>query len=119
MKDLTQFALLGLASAAHSAGSISSDPSVSTTLSSFNVTRGAACACQKLSKSSGGVIFPHSASYTVETEDRYWDVRCDLSPACVFLPATANEVTHALKVFDSCEAPFAVRGGGHMNVSPA
>lgn len=63
------------------------------------------------------VIFPGSANYTTQTVDYIWDIRANLSPACVFVPNTAAEVSQALKVINGCQANFAVRGGGHMNVS--
>ncbi|KAJ5204914.1 uncharacterized protein N7498_005793 [Penicillium cinerascens] len=115
MKYLANFSFLGLACAGSHAASILTGTSVTTPLGSFNLSRGAACACQRLSHTSGGVIRPNSANYTAQAADAYWDVRADLSPACIFLPATANDVAHALEVFGSCDAQFAVRGGGHMN----
>lgn len=117
MKYLDNFSLLGLASASSHTASIFTGTSATTSLGSFNITRGAACACHKLSHTSGGVILPNSANYTAQAADSYWDIRADLSPTCIFLPATADEVAHALEVFVSCDAQFAVRGGGHMNVS--
>jgi hypothetical protein len=114
MKYLSLFPLLGLVSAS---APILTGKSVITSHGSFNLTRGAACACQKLSKSFGEVILPNGANYTAETVDAYWDVRTDLAPACVFLPETPDEVARAVEIFDSCDAQFAVRGGGHMCVS--
>jgi hypothetical protein len=29
----------------------------------------------------------------------------------------ADEISKALEIFQTCDAQFAVRGGGHMNVS--
>ncbi|QKX55035.1 uncharacterized protein TRUGW13939_02126 [Talaromyces rugulosus] len=89
--------------------------SVITSLGASNLTTGAACACNKLcALYSNLVIFPSSANYT-EQATYYWDVRADLSPACIFLPTTANEVATAVKHLVQCNAQFAVRGGGHMN----
>lgn len=79
--------------------------------------KGASCACKRLSQTFDGVIFPNNASYTTQAADKFWDIRADLSPACVFLPASADEVSKAMSLFNSCNAQFAVRGGGHMNVS--
>jgi hypothetical protein len=117
MKYFAEFYLLGLAAASSHTTSNLTGTTVTTSLGSFNLNKGAACACQKLSQTPGGVILPNSANYTAQAADSYWDIRADLSPACVYLPATPNEVAHALKVFDSCDAQFAIRGGGHMNVS--
>jgi hypothetical protein len=63
------------------------------------------------------VLLPGSESYRTQTIDNYWDIRADLSPACVFVPNTAAEVSQAVKIIGACGAQFAVRGGGHMNVS--
>ena len=117
MKYLVEFSLLGVAFASSHTASILIGTSVTTSLGSLNLTRGAACACQKLSGTSGGVILPNTANYTTQAAESYWDVRADLSPACIILPTTADEVAHAVEVFDSCDAQFAIRGGGHMNVS--
>ncbi|KAJ5548988.1 hypothetical protein N7513_006222 [Penicillium frequentans] len=61
------------------------------------------------------VIFPGSKNYTTQTVDYIWDIRANLSPACVFVPNTAAEVSQAVKIINECQANFAVRGGGHMN----
>lgn len=117
MRNIAGFFLLGLASASSSAATILTGTSINTSLSSFNLTKGAACACGKLSRTYNGLIVPNGANYTAQAADAYWDIRADLSPACIFLPATADEVAHAVEIFNSCDAQFAVRGGGHMNVS--
>lgn len=80
-------------------------------------TKGASCACNTLSHTFKDVIFPNNSSYTTQVADKYWDVRANLSPACIFLPSSADEVSKAISIFGSCNAQFAVRGGGHMNVS--
>lgn len=88
-----------------------------TSLGTSNLTAGAACACKELSSIySSQVILPGSENYTAQA-NYYWDVRADLSPACVFMPNTADQVATAVKQFVQCDAQFAVRGGGHMNVS--
>lgn len=112
MRLFVELALLGLATASSSAGQ-----SVTTPLGDFTSTKGATYACKKLSRTFDGVIFPNTANYTTQAADKYWDVRADLSPACIFLPASADEVSKAISVLGSCNAQFAVRGGGHMNVS--
>lgn len=77
---------------------------------------GADCACSKLASQYGdSLLYPSSANYTEERTD-YWDIRSDLLPACIFLPSDADEVANAVSVFSTCEAQFAIRGGGHMNV---
>ncbi|KAL4910391.1 hypothetical protein BDW74DRAFT_165444 [Aspergillus multicolor] len=75
------------------------------------------CACEQLASTyPPNLILPGSQHYTAQATDAYWDVRAALSPACIFLPATANEVSTALQVINACDAHFAVRGGGHQNV---
>ncbi|KAJ5785978.1 uncharacterized protein N7503_011190 [Penicillium pulvis] len=109
-----ELSLFALASAGLSAA-VSVGSSITTDLGTFTLTKGAACACAKLSRSFGGVISPNGANYTLQAADRYWDVRADLSPACIFLPSTPKQVAEAVSIFESCDAQFAVRGGGHMN----
>lgn len=113
---LVVFCLGGLASASlNSSGVVSS--SISTPTGTLVVTDSEQCACKALLQSFGdSVILPGQANYTNHTLDYFWDVRADLSPACVFVPQTANAIAGALKIFNSCNAQFAVRGGGHMNV---
>lgn len=110
-----ELSLFTLASVGLSAA-VSVGSSVITDLGTFTLTKGAACACAKLSLSFAGVISPNGTNYTVQAADRYWDIRADLSPACIFLPSTPKQVAEAVSIFESCNAQFAVRGGGHMNV---
>jgi hypothetical protein len=117
MKDLVAISISALALADRAIASSLVGSSVTTSLGSFELPNGAACACEKLSQKFSDIITPTNANYTVQAADAYWDVRADLSPACIFLPSTANEVSKALEIFQSCDAQFAVRGGGHMNVS--
>ena len=78
---------------------------------------GVRCACAKLSAQyNDSVLFQNSTNYAAETT-AYWDVRSDMSPKCIFLPSTAEQVANAVSIFSSCGAEFAIRGGGHMNVS--
>lgn len=110
-----ELSLFTLASAGLSAG-VSVGSTITTDLGTFTLTKGAACACAKLSHSFPGVISPNGTNYTIQTTERYWDIRADLSPACIFLPSTPKQVAEAVSIFESCNAQFAVRGGGHMNV---
>ncbi|KAJ5099569.1 hypothetical protein N7532_006570 [Penicillium argentinense] len=112
MRLLVELSLLTLVAASSSTGAGSS---VTTPLGDFAPTKGSTCACKKLSCELGEVILPSSATYVVQAAENYWDVRADLSPACIFLPASADEVSKAVSIFKSCNAQFAVRGGGHMN----
>jgi hypothetical protein len=85
----------------------------------FSNCTGVTGACAALSSVYGSaqLLFPTNANYSIENL-HYWDVRdSDLASSCIFLPNTANEVAYAVSLFSKCNAPFAVRGGGHMTVS--
>ena len=74
------------------------------------------CACSDLSrKYPESILLPASASFLNETRN-FWDVRSAVAPACIFFPGSADEVAEAVSVLTSCDAQFAIRGGGHMNV---
>lgn len=108
------FLLLGLASATCNQSDTLASSSISAIL---NEKTGVTCACNKLLRSyPSQVIFPGSANYTTQAIDIYWDIRAAMYPACVFMPTTANQVADAVVDMTSCNAQFAVRGGGHMNV---
>lgn len=113
--------LLGLAYAGSSSSASASATlasSIATSSSTLEIPNGVSCACAKLGHSMPKrMTFPGSTDYVIETVDKFWDVRADLSPACVVVPNTASEVSQAVKIIGSCNAQFAVRGGGHMNVS--
>ncbi|KAJ5818193.1 hypothetical protein N7474_003784 [Penicillium riverlandense] len=103
------------ASARSSASAVQTG-SISTPTGTIEITKEEQCACRELLGSfARNVILPGQANYTEQTTDYYWDVRADLSPACVFVPETADAVASAIEIFSSCNAQFAVRGGGHMN----
>lgn len=118
---LAGLSLSGLAYASSSSSARASatlDSSIATSSGTLAISNGASCACAKFAHSlPNRTIFPGSKNYTMETVDKLWDIRADLSPACVVVPETANEVSQAVKIIGSCNAQFAVRGGGHMNVS--
>jgi FAD/FMN-containing dehydrogenase len=117
MKDLVAFSISALVIAESAIATAQAGSFITTPLGSFELTKGAACACSKLSRVFSGIISPNGANYTAQAADAYWDVRANLSPACIFLPTTADEISNALDIFQTCYAQFAVRGGGHMNVS--
>jgi hypothetical protein len=70
------------------------------------------CACQGL----GNAILPSDAEYANQTK-AYWDARANMNPTCVYLPESTQDVASAVKILYDCGSPFAIRGGGHMNVS--
>jgi len=80
---------------------------------------GSTCACTILSSLfQGKVLSPGSPAYTSEAT-HFWDLRENLSPKCIFVPATANDVAKGVVILDVCQSQFAVRGGGHMPVGSA
>lgn len=98
-----------------------SDANLITALKSqnFSTTLGSTCACTILNTIFPGhakVLFPNSTAYTTEAT-HYWDLRSDLSPSCVFVPASAGDVAKGVVILRTCQSQFAIRGGGHMPVS--
>ncbi|PYI00853.1 FAD binding domain protein [Aspergillus sclerotiicarbonarius CBS 121057] len=118
MKSLSLFlhlAPLALGSTRPSLNQRARNDSSTAFVSTVDLQTGAKCACGKLAASySDSVFFPGSANYTAQATE-YWDIRADLDPGCIFLPASADQVADAVSVFTTCQAQFAVRGGGHMN----
>lgn len=83
-----------------------------------SMSAGAACACSRLSADYEGLLlYEGSTNYTAAASG-YWDLRCDLSPGCIFLPTTQTRCPGAMAVIVSCRSPFAIRGAVHMPVSP-
>lgn len=79
-------------------------------------TTGSVCACQQLSVNFNEYLFyPNTTNYTTVNLEA-WDTRSNLAPSCIFNPVTADEVAKGMKIISGCEAQFAIRGGGHMNV---
>jgi hypothetical protein len=75
-----------------------------------------ACACEELqARFPKSLLTADSPDYTTERKN-YWDVRSDLYPTCIFLPTRTEQVADAVGIFRKCDAQFAIRGGGHMNV---
>lgn len=115
--SLLSLSLCSLACAAVSPSASITGSLISTPSGTLQIAKPEQCACKKLVQSFGsGVILPGQNNYTQQTIDYYWDVRADLSPACVIVPKTAQEVAKSLKILKACNSQFAVRGGGHMNV---
>ena len=82
-----------------------------------DLSTGASCACSQLASNYGSLVLTsNSTDYTAEATD-YWDVRANLLPGCIFMPIDAGQVADAVSIFASCGTQFAIRGGGHMNVS--
>jgi FAD/FMN-containing dehydrogenase len=75
----------------------------------------AACALLSL-KYPGRTFFGGSDSYKYETQTQYWSSTAYDSPACVFVPQDATQVSFAVSTLTLTLTKFAVRSGGHMPV---
>lgn len=74
------------------------------------------CACEKLSATYPEYLYsPDSTNYTTVNLEA-WDTRSNLMPTCIFNPVTADQVADGMSIISKCDAQFAIRGGGHMNV---
>ncbi|GKT47367.1 bifunctional solanapyrone synthase [Colletotrichum spaethianum] len=61
-------------------------------------------------------FFNGSDGYTYETQTQYWSARAYDTPACVFVPQNAQQVSFAVSTLTLSLTKFAVRSGGHMPV---
>lgn len=74
--------------------------------------------CNELKNSGlgGKVSFPANASYDASVES-YWSITAQLTPSCVVLPTTAQDVSLAVRTLVRAHRAgpclFAVRSGGH------
>uniref|UniRef100_L2GDK5 FAD binding domain protein n=1 Tax=Colletotrichum fructicola (strain Nara gc5) TaxID=1213859 RepID=L2GDK5_COLFN len=74
-------------------------------------------ACSVLSKKyPAQTFFNGSDGYTYETQTQYWSATAYNSPACVFVPQNAQQVSFAVTTLTLSLTKFAVRSGGHMPV---
>lgn len=82
-----------------------------------SLSSGADCACTELSAEFGDLLLSiNSSDYTTQAED-FYDIRAVLQPGCIFMPTNADQVASGMSIIASCGAQFAIRAGGHMNVS--
>lgn len=86
---------------------------------SFGTTFGSICGCTLLSLlvGRGKVFVPGTGKYTEESTTKFWSQTSWNTPRCVFVPTSANDVAKGIKIMGTCQAEFAIRGGGHMPVS--
>ncbi|KAI8310275.1 Bifunctional solanapyrone synthase [Colletotrichum sp. SAR11_59] len=74
-------------------------------------------ACSVLGKKyPAQTFFNGSAGYTYETQTQYWSATAYNSPACVFVPQNAQQVSFAVTTLTLSLTKFALRSGGHMPV---
>ncbi|KAK6074441.1 FAD binding domain-containing protein [Seiridium cupressi] len=91
---------------------------LATAPSQFNLvgsstTQDAQC-CQALSQSclASQTYFPDTISYNDRIES-YWSVSASLSPTCMVLPTSPEDVTSIIQTITANECSFGIRGGGH------
>ena len=58
------------------------------------------------------VSFPDSPAYGKSVES-YWSIQARQRPNCIFIPASREDVSLAVKTLAKNGCKFAVRGGGH------
>ncbi|KAH7122646.1 putative FAD dependent oxidoreductase [Dendryphion nanum] len=61
---------------------------------------------------------PEDEGYAKENEVS-WTAAAWLSPACIFAPTSALDLSFAVRTFVNSSTPFAMRGGGHMPIADA
>ncbi|VUC35662.1 unnamed protein product [Clonostachys rosea] len=80
------------------------------------ITPAVQVACDQLNSiAPNSTYFPNSTAYETQRIN-VWDKRANLYPACIHMPSTAEDVARAVAIFHQHKVPFAVKGGGHMNV---
>ncbi|TGJ88404.1 hypothetical protein E0Z10_g329 [Xylaria hypoxylon] len=75
--------------------------------------------CGELKRLFGSKLSLPSSSEYITVAPENWSETAQLSPGCLFEPATAQDVADALQVLVKRGTKFAVRGGGHMPVPGA
>ena len=111
------FVLVDLAIAGSSISAVDRAALTTFQATNFGTKLGSTCACTTLKAFfPGKVLSPGSSAYTGEATF-YYDLRVDLSPKCIFVPVTANDVAQGVVVLEACQSQFAIRGRGHMPVS--
>ncbi|KAL8823933.1 MAG: hypothetical protein Q9191_005428 [Dirinaria sp. TL-2023a] len=95
---------------------------LSVLLSFFSIVSGAsvqANACQELeAKFPSVTFFATDSSFANETVVP-WSETCQVVPACIFEPISAQQIANGLAILRKYQHPFALRSGGHMPVPGA
>ncbi|KAF4550090.1 FAD-binding domain-containing protein 19 [Elsinoe fawcettii] len=82
---------------------------------STSPSKGPLCACSQLQALDASNYLAQDAPDFEKENLRIWDKRGNAVPACIYLPTTAENAAAAVGILNTCNAQFAVRGGGHMN----
>ncbi|KAF7534296.1 hypothetical protein G7054_g6373 [Neopestalotiopsis clavispora] len=77
----------------------------------------AGCAALEI-KFPGKTFYPGDDVYEYETS-QFWSNTELMSPACVFRPESASDISASIEISTSTSTDFAVRGGGHMGIKGA
>ncbi|KAK8043414.1 hypothetical protein PG993_005844 [Apiospora rasikravindrae] len=59
------------------------------------------------------VFLPNSSTYASANSNR-WSTTSTLSPSCVVLPGTTQDVSSVMQILTQNQCPFAIKSGGHM-----
>ncbi|EKG14523.1 FAD linked oxidase [Macrophomina phaseolina MS6] len=62
--------------------------------------------------------YPNQTSY-IEANTDYWSAAASLGPACIFSPTSTELMSFAVNTLVEYNAPFAIKGGGHMAIPGA
>ncbi|KAH7083199.1 hypothetical protein BKA63DRAFT_549625 [Paraphoma chrysanthemicola] len=76
-------------------------------------------ACSLLKQQFANITYlPSDAGFEAETQVS-WDAAAWQTPACVFAPRSAVDLSFAVKLLSKSSTLFAMRGGGHMPIRDA
>ena len=72
-------------------------------------------ACDKIAQELGGkVLFPGEPAYRKESRDYYNIGLAELTPACIAMPSSAQDVSKIVRILKGVPSVnFAVKSGGH------
>ncbi|KAF7895725.1 uncharacterized protein EAF01_009687 [Botrytis porri] len=88
---------------------------ITTDYGTFTYSEASVCACSQLSTTyPEHLYFPSTSNYTHYNLEA-WDIRTNADPACIFSPIDADQAAAGVGIITTCDAQFAIRGGGHMN----
>ncbi|KAL1639832.1 hypothetical protein SLS58_007576 [Diplodia intermedia] len=78
-----------------------------------------AAACQFFGETYPNITsFPNQTAY-IDINKDYWSAAASLGPACIVSPSSAELMGAAVKALVRFNAPFAMKGGGHMAIEGA
>ncbi|KAI8317279.1 Bifunctional solanapyrone synthase [Colletotrichum sp. SAR11_240] len=99
----------------HGATAVETAATASAVVASLSGSENVACSVLG-KKYPAQTFFNGSDGYTYETQTQYWSATAYNSPACVFVPQNAQQVSFAVTTLTLSLTKFALRSGGHMPV---